>query len=44
VRLPSGEGLSAMRGWHSMKRLVLLLLLCVAFAAPALAATVEEGW
>jgi len=27
-----------------MKRLVLLLLLCVAFAAPALAATVEEGW
>jgi TPR repeat protein len=27
-----------------MKRLVLLLLLCVACAAPALAATVEEGW
>jgi TPR repeat protein len=27
-----------------MKRLVLLLLLCVAFVAPALAATVEEGW
>ncbi len=27
-----------------MKRLVLLVLLCLAFAAPALAATVEEGW
>ncbi len=27
-----------------MKRLVLLVLLCVAIAAPALAATVEEGW